>query len=140
MATKACWVCRENASGRGRKGTCSACHARLYKRFGRQWEPICRQVIESGDREKILAQTPGRRAPRVSVVLPCDPAPNANEATELSPRGQALQEARRNAARRVIPIVVRSGNTEVVYYFEPYVDRDGSIQVRLYDYHQEKSL
>ena len=140
MATKACWVCRKKAAGRGRKGACPACHARLYKRFGRQWELICRQVIANGDREKILAQTPGRRAPRVSVVLPNDPPSDGNEATELSPRGQALQEARRNAARRVIPIVVRKGNTEVVYYFEPYVDQDGSIQVRLYDYHQETSL
>jgi len=140
MATKACWVCREKAAGRGRKGTCPACHARLYKRFGRQWEPICRQVIANGDREKILAQTPGRRAPSVNVVLPIAPHPAQSEAVELSPRGQALQEARKDAARRVIPIVVRKGNAEVIYYFEPYVDRDGSIQVRLFDCHQETSL
>lgn len=140
MATKACWVCRENAEARGRKGTCMVCHARLYKRFGNQWEPICREVIANGDRAKLLAHVHGHRAPRVSVTLPVEPRAPQSEATELSPRGRALQEARRDAARRVIPIVVRRGNAEVVYYFEPYVDQDGSIQVRLYDKHQETGL
>jgi cytochrome c551/c552 len=140
MATKACWVCREKAEARGRKGTCMACHARLYKRFGNQWEPICREVIANGDRAKLLAHVQGHLAFRASVVLPIEPRPTQSEATELSPRGRALQEARRDAARRVIPIVVSKGKVEAVYYFEPYVGQDGSIQVRLFDCHQETSL
>jgi hypothetical protein len=87
-----------------------------------------------------LAHVQGHLAFRASVVLPIEPRPTQSEATELSPRGRALQEARRDAARRVIPIVVSKGKVEAVYYFEPYVGQDGSIQVRLFDCHQETSL
>lgn len=138
MTCKKCWVCLAPKKQEGPKGACLTCYNRNWKRFGKQWESICRVAIDAGNRHLLLPQTIGRRLHVQRFLegpVKAPPAPVQrvydDSAVPTGPAGVALLEARKNPARSVIPVPLGPAHTTSdILYFTPYLDSKGRIQVR----------
>lgn len=122
----------------GGRGVCLTCYNRNYRRFGPQWESVCRAAIDAGNRHLLLTQTNGRRLHVQRFLegpVKAPPAPVQrvydDSAVPTGPKGVALLEARKNPARTVIAVPLGSDHTRAdILYFTPYLDAKGRIQVR----------
>lgn len=137
---EACWVCQgsriRDGKIKGARGACSPCLTRLRKKYGDRWCDAAKEAIEDGRRHELMPQFKGQSALSYDSIPPhwltpvpyCPPKPLTRPQMEKA-QAEALRQARADY-RRIVSIPIGDPLLGRSMFFEPYLDREGVLQVR----------